>query len=599
MLYLYDGADVTLTDCYLVDHHGLTGHGENSMLTMTRCLVQKFVAGGQYNYGSVTANDSALIEFPAMDAPFADDDNDGFYLTGGAHSFTNTLVGWALDDGVDAGSGDGGTVDINDCWFESFYHEAMAWSGHSRRDVTTTDTVAINAGQGIESGWEQAFVTATRCLSTANMVGARLGDNYIDWAPEGFLDVTDSLLLFNYRDVWGRAWYGDWSEHIEQMNIQNNYLSIPHPSFPVNTAWDPMNDPNQVNELVPFLPTPATTVGMGLAILDDVPDMADLKDQIPVRLSTFTTKHVSVNYTIYSNGNVYDSGILDFVPGESVKFIEFTMPSLLGLQQFIIALSDPVNADLTGYDTVTYTVPYEVTKQLIEVGDDWLYRKGTSEPPANWNDVSFIPDGSWLVGSTPIGYETGSGLEECISTNLTDMKGSYWSVYARKTFNLDDPSRITELILHIDFDDGYIAYINGTQVHSQFPPDPVAYNQKATTDNHEASCSGSLPEYDISTFISELVPGENVFCLQVHNTTLDSSDFIFIPALSIVADPSPGDFEPNGKVDLVDISILSAAWQSSLGDGNYNSLCDIATPADDTVDILDLRVLAENWLAEF
>ena len=48
-----------------------------------------------------------LIEFPSATAPFADDDNDAFYLTGGAHALTDCLIGWSLDDGIDAGSGAG------------------------------------------------------------------------------------------------------------------------------------------------------------------------------------------------------------------------------------------------------------------------------------------------------------------------------------------------------------------------------------------------------------------------------------------------------------------------------------------------------------
>jgi len=600
LFYLSNGANVTLTDCYLIDNHGQAGHGESSYLTMIGCLVQKFITAGQYNAGTVNLHDTALIEFPSYNAPFTDEDNDALYLTGGAHYLTDCLVGWAPDDGVDAGSGTGGTVTVNNCWFESFYHEAMAWSNEvsgSPRIIDINDTVSLNSGQGIECGFGAPDVTADQCFSTANAVGARFGDNY-DWDYNGFLTVSNSLLLYNLRDVWGRNW-DDWTVRLAQMDIQNNYLSIPNANYPNNTIWAPVSDPNHLDELIPFLPTPATIVGVGLAILDDAPDLADLTDRISVRLSTFTTNQVSVDYTIESDGSGYDSGTLEFAAGESVKFIEFTMPSLTGLQEFIVTISNPVNADLTGYDQVIYSVPYEVSKELIEVGEDWRYFKGSSEPPANWNEVSFIPDGSWLSGPTGIGYEAGSGYGPCIATNLADMRNSYWSVYARKMFNIDNPSRVTELTLYIDFDDGYIAYINGVQVHSQFPPNPAAHDQPATTSNHEAGCGGTLPQYDISEFISALVPGENVLALQVHNTTIGSSDFIFIPALSAVAIPSPGDFEPNGDVDLADLSTFSAAWLSNLGEGNYSPTCDIAIPPDGTIDLLDFRVFADNWLTGF
>jgi hypothetical protein len=595
LFYMSNGANVTLTDCYLVENHGQAGHGESSYLTMTGCLVQKFVTCGQYNGGEVTFEDCALIEFPLAGEAFADADNDVIYLTDGVHSFTDCLLGWSLDDAIDAGGSTAGTITINNCWFESIYHEGMAWSGY--KVVSLNDTVILNCGQGIECGYDGPNIDADHCLSTANVIGARFGDNY-NWSYSGFLKVSNSLLLFNLRDVWGRAW-DNWTVHLGQMDIHDNYLSIPNSNFPNNSKWDPVSDPNQADFLIPFLPTPATTVGVGLAILDDTLDMVELtSSRIPVRLSTFTTNHVSVDYTIESNGSAYDSGTLEFVPGESVKFIEFTMPSLAGLHEFVVTISDPVNADLTGYAHVIYSVPYEVSKQLVEVGEDWRYFKGSSEPAADWNEVWFIPDGSWLSGSTGIGYEAGSGYGPCIATNLPDMRNNYLSVYARKTFNIDDPSRVTELTLHIDFDDGYIAYINGVQVHSKFPPNPVVHDQSATTSNHEADCGGTLPEYDISGFISALVPGENVLALQVHNTNLGSSDFIFIPALSVVAVPSPGDFEPDGDVDVVDFSTFSAAWQSNLGEGNYRSVCDMAIPIG-TIDILDLRVFAENWLAKF
>lgn len=599
LFYLSNGANVTLTDCYLVDNHGQAGHGESSYLTMTGCLVQKFITAGQYNKGAVILNDTALIELPSYDAPFADDDNDALYLTGGAHSLTDCLIGWALDDGIDAGSGAAGSVTVDNCWFESCYHEAMAWSDSRAADIT--DTVTLNCGQGIECGFGAPDVTADRCFSTANAVGARFGDNY-NWTYNGFLTVSNSLLLFNVRDVWGRAW-DDWTVHLSKMDIQNNYLSVVNANYPNNTIWAPVSDPNHLDELVPFLPTPASTVGIGLAIFQDSLDITDLSGGVPVRLSTFTTSTVSVDYTIETDGVPYDSGTLEFIPGETVKEIPFGPPGLKDSQEFDITISAPVNAELTGFQEITVTVPavpFEVTQKLIFEGDEWRYFKGTSEPPADWNELSF-DDTAWLLGDTGIGYEAGTGYGPCIATNLTDMRNNYFSVYARKTFTIDEPARLTGLTLHIDFDDGYIAYINGTEVHSQYPPSPVAYNRPASTSNHEASCGSTLPQYDISASISALVPGTNVLALQVHNTTISSSDFIFIPELSIAADPYPGDFEPDGDVDFQDFAVLALSWQSSSGsgDGNYNPYCDINTPPDYSINMLDLLVFVDNWLAGF
>ncbi len=615
LLYLGNGADVTLTDCYLIDHVGQAGRGKgDSNLTMERCLVQQFVSCGQYNGGRVDISDSALLEFPAWDAPFTDLDNDGLYMVGGAHFFTNTIIGWALDDGLDAGSGIGGDVTLIGCWLESSYHEAMAWSTNNppTRVIGVTDTVTMNCGQGIEAGFGEPIVTAVRCFSTGNAVGVRFGDNYARTTYDGLLDISDSLLLYNLRDVWGFTRYGGsggyWTISTGKMDIETNYLSVPDPYFPTNTLWDPITTPSQADLLIPFLPTPATTVGIGLGTYQDTVDITDLPGNgipgggIGVRLSTFTTNIVSINYTIEIDGGPYASGSLQFAPGQTVREIPFAPPVLKAPQEFDVSISAPVNADITGFQQITVTVPalpYKIEKDIIAVGDDWLYRKGTSEPPSDWNELGFTPDGTWDEnGTTPIGYETDPpGNSACLATDLTDMKNNYLSVYARYIVTIDDPSEVTEMGLLLDFDDGYIAYINGDKVGSENLPDSAGYLVAATTSNHEAYCEGGSVPIDLTGYISLLVPGENVFAFQIHNKSYTSSDFMFASAVTIVTAPMPGDVEPDGDIDIDDLAAMAISWLANSGDVNYNFYCDIDDViGDGTVNLPDFQVLAENWM---
>ncbi|HER20038.1 MAG TPA: hypothetical protein ENO14_03225, partial [Chromatiales bacterium] len=406
LFFLSEDAELTLTDCFLIENRGQAGHGEDAHLTMTRCLVQKCITAGQYNGGSVVLTDCALIEFPLATAPFADDDNDGLYLTGGAHALTDCLIGWALDDGIDAGSGAGGSVTVERCWFESCYHEAMAWS--ETRDADVIDTVALNCGQGIECGFGSPEVDAIRCLSTANLVGARFGDNY-DWSYNGFLTVQDSLLLFNRRDVWGQAW-DDWSVHLSQMDIRSNLLSVADPDFPHNDRWDPEGDPNQLARLAPFVPGGATTVGIGLAVDADVLDVSKASSGIPVRLSTLTTSTVTVHYKIDTDGALTGNGTLHFVPGQTVQHVPLHASAIEGFRQIRVTLREPVNAELTEMSEVIFRNPDAFLQRWIVSGDSWRYVKGTQEPPAQWNTLSFN-DAAWYSGPSPLGYETDSGYE--------------------------------------------------------------------------------------------------------------------------------------------------------------------------------------------
>lgn len=57
-----------------------------------------------------------------------------------------------------------------------------------------------------------------------------------------------------------------------------------------------------------------------------------------------------------------------------------------------------------------------------------------------------------------------------------------------------------------------------------------------------------------------------------------------------------GDFQPDGEVDLEDFTILGSAWSSQTGGENWNEACDINDPKDGVINILDLAILAGNWM---
>ena len=58
------------------------------------------------------------------------------------------------------------------------------------------------------------------------------------------------------------------------------------------------------------------------------------------------------------------------------------------------------------------------------------------------------------------------------------------------------------------------------------------------------------------------------------------------------------DFDQNGDVGYVDLSIMVQAWLSQPGDENWDGRCDISKPADDIINLLDFVVFARQWLAE-
>ncbi len=101
----------------------------------------------------------------------------------------------------------------------------------------------------------------------------------------------------------------------------------------------------------------------------------------------------------------------------------------------------------------------------ILAGATWKYMKGTVEPTPTdltaWTRQTF-DDQTWLSGASGFGY--GADCVASRATLLTDMQNGYVSVYLRHAFFVSNPGRVTALTLTVDYDDAFVAYINGTEV---------------------------------------------------------------------------------------------------------------------------------------
>ncbi|MGB2822352.1 MAG: cadherin-like domain-containing protein, partial [Phycisphaerae bacterium] len=200
---------------------------------------------------------------------------------------------------------------------------------------------------------------------------------------------------------------------------------------------------------------------------------------------------------------------------------------------------------------------------LAEVGDTWSYLKGASAPPEAWNTLGFS-DAGWSQGPTGIGYSD----DIAYPTILSDMPGSYVTFYARRSFDVSDPSSVSSLRLGMTYDDGFVAYINGTEVARSAsmggtPGAPVAYDSLSESSHDEEE-----PEeiFDINLSPGLLQSGENVLAIEVHNVSPTSSDACAIPRLeATIADtgdntaPAANDDQDrtNEDTSVVTVNVLN------------------------------------------
>jgi len=167
---------------------------------------------------------------------------------------------------------------------------------------------------------------------------------------------------------------------------------------------------------------------------------------------------------------------------------------------------------------------------VIDIGDEWLYQKGTSEPPSDWVSINF-DDNNWLAGNSGIGYGDGDD-----ATILSDMQGNYATVYTRNVINYDGSININSLALEIDYDDGFVAYINGQEVaRANMPVGQPSFDTLAIANKP----AGTAALFNLDGFISLIGIGENVLAIEIHNNTLTSNDLSFLPRLLVDMEASP------------------------------------------------------------
>jgi len=183
---------------------------------------------------------------------------------------------------------------------------------------------------------------------------------------------------------------------------------------------------------------------------------------------------------------------------------------------------------------------------LVNHGEAWRYHKGTNAPVADWKT---IPDaalaGDWLPGNGGFGYADNAPETANCQTLLPDMSGSYTTLYLRRQFALTNAAAADEhLFLRMDWDDGYIAWLDGNYLASVnvggAPAEPA--NTASANGGHESSLGGSSSQpatvIDLGPASDWVNPGDHTLALMGLNQN-SSSDFILIADLYLDVPPPP------------------------------------------------------------
>jgi hypothetical protein len=164
-----------------------------------------------------------------------------------------------------------------------------------------------------------------------------------------------------------------------------------------------------------------------------------------------------------------------------------------------------------------------------------------------WNTSTFSGANATPPGISPVST---SNVMFSGSINGTTYAGNQ-SCYLRLPFTLTEAQMAlaipgNRLVLQIRCDDGFVAWLNGTELTSARLNAPatttLAFNSAATATNADGNAI-LYADYDISSALSALHLGQNILAIHALNSGLTSSDFLIGAKIAIQTPPPP--FSPD------------------------------------------------------
>jgi len=233
------------------------------------------------------------------------------------------------------------------------------------------------------------------------------------------------------------------------------------------------------------------------------------------------------------------------------------------------------------FPNVSYGVP-RTSIRLLAADTSFTYHVPTAADAGignGWTGFDFDAS-SWKV-TNQVGLSQGVGFSPTIAHPFkplvtTDVERSMLrqrsSIWLRQQFDITDPADLAGLTLQMQYDDGFVAYLNGVKVAEANAPENPVWNSTATATRLQDT---TIQEFFLGTSASQLRSGRNVLAIQGLNASVDDLDLLIRPQLVAAL---PTDFAtapvgflqrstPNGPNSLLRTATVAFDHSSGLIDG--------------------------------
>ena len=207
----------------------------------------------------------------------------------------------------------------------------------------------------------------------------------------------------------------------------------------------------------------------------------------------------------------------------------------------------------------------EVSSQItiIPYGSEWKYLDNGTNQGTAWSGTSFN-DASWAEDPAELGY--GDNDEETVISYGPSGTTKYITTYFRKNITIANPASFTNFAFSVVRDDGFVLYVNGTEVGRDNIAGTVTHTTLATSAIEDATIIVSVPT-------SAFVAGANTIAVEMHQAAAGSSDISF--DLQLVGNDAFSATLTRGPyLNMGGQNSIALRWRTS---GSQNSRVEIGT----------------------
>jgi hypothetical protein len=238
-----------------------------------------------------------------------------------------------------------------------------------------------------------------------------------------------------------------------------------------------------------------------------------------------------------------------------------------------------------GADSAQTNITY-TSRTLVPMSATWKYNAGGADLGSAWHAKAFV-DTTWASGQAPFGVDPSTPFPYPlpIKTPLTlnSPSGRIKTYYFRTHFDAGADIQGISLYATNYLDDGAVFYLNGNRVGAiRVTDNPALYTSDAAIQSNEG-------QLEVITFpTADLVPGDNVLAVEVHQSGNSSTDVIFDMALAAVQTTT--NVIVGDTIQVVLNEVLARNQTVTNQGGGVSGWVELHNPATNAVDLANFSL---------